>query len=188
VKPFFLSLKWQAVISVSLMLALGVGLVAYFGQINLEQTYQSQRNRVHQDRQKSVNTALATLQREMTNIANHMQGIATRSALSTASPHPSSAQESLYQVLKQNWDQLNFEWGLGAINLYSLDGNPLFTLGAPIIHDLISMELIQQVGQTEAPMAQVYCNHSCWQVVAVPILLEQAWQAPQKSPLLLACR
>jgi len=164
-KHIFLSLKWQAAISVSLILLLGVGLVTYFGQDNLEQTFLSQRDRVYQDRQQSLNTALETLQRQMTNIANHMQGVATRSALP-------SAQARLLSILEQNWDQLNFEWGLGTITLYSPQGEIISTLGSSVIEQLLPVELVMEISRAEEPKAQIRCSRSCWQMVAVPTLLD----------------
>ena len=146
---------------------MGIGLVTFFGQKNLEQTYLSQRNRVFQDRQQTLNTALKTLQRELINIANHMQGVAERT------PPPSNqTRERLLSVLEKNWDQLNFEWGLGAITLYSSKGEIISTLGSSVIDRLLTKELVMKIQRAEKPMAHVRCSLSCWQIVAVPALLD----------------
>jgi len=172
-KPFFLSLKWQAAISVSLILLLGVGLVTYFGQKNLEQTYLGQRNRVYQDRQQTLNTALLAPQRQMINIANHMQGIAARRTLSSSfTAQTAKSSVNLSTVLEQNWDQLNFEWGLSSISVYSPQGEIISTLGSPLIERLLPKSWVIEVARAEQPMAQIHCDRSCRQIVAVPTLLD----------------
>lgn len=158
---FFLSIRWQVAISISVILVIGFGLLTYLGQNNLEQTYQSQRTRVYHDRQQALSTSLNTLHRQLTNIANHMQGIATRVA---------REDYRLPEVLAYNWDDLNFEWGVDGIAVFSSQGLMNYALGTPILEQLVTAQWIRSITASERPLHQIRCLRSCWQLVAVPAL------------------
>lgn len=168
-KKGFLSLKWQAVISVSLILVLGIGLLTYLGKKNLEQTYINQRDRVFQDRHQAVTSALKSMQLQMMHLASHMQGLAGQ----TDSTSP-LFKDNLEATLKKNWDQLNFEWGVDSITLYNTNGEILSSLGPPSTAQLLPKAWIIDTGHSETPIAQVWCYRSCWQVVVVPVLLDES--------------
>ncbi len=165
-KARFLSLKWQAVISVSLILVLGISFITYFGKNNLEQTYSNQRDRVFRNRHQAVTSALKSLQLQLMHLASHMQGSAGRDL-----PAAKDAKQRLLDTLDQNWDQLNFEWGVDAAILYNDKAETLLTLGLPAIAQLLPKEWILETGRAETPLAKVWCQRSCWQVVVVPMLL-----------------
>ena len=162
-KPEFLSLKWQAVISVSLILVTGVGLITYFGKNNLEQTYHNQRERVLQDRHQAVASSQHAIQLQLMHLARHMQGLRGRNQTQAHTPLP--------EVLNKHWDQLNFEWGVDAVILYDTRATAQFSLGAPAIAQRLPKEWVLSTGRSETPMAQIWCQRSCWQVVLVPTLL-----------------
>jgi len=165
----FLSLKWQAAISVSLILILGVGLVTYLGKKNLEQTYVNQRERVFQDRHRAVTSALKSMQLQMMHLASHMQGLANQANLTST-----LSKNSLEATLEKNWDQLNFEWGVDSITLFSPEGDHLSSMGLPSTAQLLPKQWIINTGRSETPIAQVWCHRSCWQVVVVPVLLDES--------------
>lgn len=165
----FLSLKWQAVISVSLILVLGIGVITYYGKKNLEQNYLNHRQSVFQSRQQSVSTALKVMQLQMMHLASYMQGMARQS-----DKHSESVAAGLIATLRDQWDHLNFEWGLDSISFYDQRGEPLLMLGLPYSQQLLPMEWITSTGASETPTAQVWCYRSCWQVVVVPVLLDDA--------------
>lgn len=167
-ESFFLSIRWQVALSVSLILLLGFGLVTYLGQKNLEQTYLNQRNRVLHDRQQALTTSLNTLQRQLTNIANHMQGVAARTEESGE-----LTGERLRSVLKTNWDDLDFEWGVDGLALFTQQGNAEYSLGTPLLEQLVPADWISQVADNEIPLTQIRCKQSCWQVIAVPVLMQE---------------
>lgn len=161
----FLSLKWQAVLSVSFILVLGVGLITYFGKNNLEQTYANQRDRVFQDRRQAVTGALQAMQLQLLQLAGHMQGLAGLSA--------GGAREAMVDTLERNWDQLNFEWGVEAIELFAADGAIIGAWGGRSPEASLSADWIARANRLEAPVAEVWCQRSCWQTVNVPVFLDQ---------------
>lgn len=162
----FLSLKWQVAISVSLILFLGIGLITIFGQNNLEQTFIQERDRILKDRQRSINTALFSIQKQLLHIAGHLQGQA-------AQLDPDlSLRKRLSQTVHSNWDQLNFEWEVDAVLLYGSDQEAWLQLGLPSMQSLLPKEWLNAVYRSESPLDKILCRHSCWQVVAVPVLID----------------
>ena len=168
-KTRFLSLKWQAVLSMSLILIFGIGLITYYGKSNLERNYLNQRENVFQSRHQAVTTTLKVMQLQMMHLASYMQGLAGQ-------PDGVDATKNmgLVSTLERNWDQMNFEWGIDAIVLYRDDGGIVSAFGMPISNQLVPMEWVIATGNTETPTAQVWCYNSCWQVVVVPVLLDNS--------------
>ncbi|WP_299771664.1 EAL domain-containing protein [uncultured Pseudoteredinibacter sp.] len=162
----FLSLKWQVAISVSLILFLGIGLITSFGQKNLEETFIQERERILKDRQRSINTALLSIQGQLLHLAGHLQGQAAQRT------EPNSLRERLSDSIHSNWDQLNFEWEVDAVLLYGSEQEPWLHLGLPTMQSLLPKEWLNAVYSSESPLDKILCRHSCWQVVAVPVLID----------------
>ncbi|TQV69894.1 EAL domain-containing protein [Exilibacterium tricleocarpae] len=164
-KKSFLSLKWQAVLSVSFILVLGVGLITYFGKNNLEQTYVNQRDRVFQDRQKAVAGALQAMQLQLLQLAGHMQGLAG------ATEEGVGSADALRRTLEYNWDQLNFEWDVDAMVLYNTVGSVIDAWGGGVPAQALSAQWVAEANRVEAPVTEIWCDRSCWQTVSVPVFL-----------------
>jgi len=161
----FMSLKWQVAISVSLILICGFGIITSLGHSNLQQTYINERGRVYEDRQRSVNTALKSIQLQLTRIASHLQGLASQNTDSDI------VKSKLSQVIHTNWDQLSFDWGVDSLMLYGPEGEVWQAMGKPIIQNLVSQQWLDDAHRSEAPLDKVLCRRSCWQFVAVPVLV-----------------
>lgn len=162
----FLSLKWQVAISVSLILFLGIGLITSFGQKNLEQTFIQERDRILKDRQRSINTALFSIREQLLHLAGHLQGQAAQVDSNLDLRH------RLSQTVHSNWDQLNFEWEVDAVLLYGSEQEAWLQLGLPTMQSLLPKEWLQAVYRSESPLDKILCRQSCWQVVAVPVLID----------------
>ena len=169
-----LSLKWQAAISFTVILVVGVGLVTYFSRNNLQLTYDNQRQQVFLNRHRAVTSALNTMQLQMMRLASHMQGLA---AQPDAALEPAGTQQPgqrLQQVLAHHWDQLNFEWRIDSAALFHSNGEIASTFGPVGSAQLLPKHWIVETGQSETPTAQIWCNRSCWQIALVPVLLDES--------------
>ncbi len=157
----YLSLKWQALISVSLVLIISFSLLAYSGKRNLEQTFTSERERVFQNRQRTVTASLGSIKLQLQRIAEHLQG----QARSQSSSDPKQA---LIQTLNNNWQQVNNVWGVDSISLLDENKNMTASWGEPL--DLISVpqEWFAQVKQSNEPLSRVWCQGDCSQLVIIP--------------------
>ncbi len=173
----FLSLKWQAVLGVSFILTFGIGLITYFGKKNLEQTYVNQRDRVFQDRRQAITGALQSMQLQLLQLASHMQGLASHTQGQKALDNSGQeAQTALRETLERNWDQLNFEWGIDAVALYDTRGEAYahwFSQESALpARGVVPAPWVARASRQETPVTEIWCAHSCWQVVIVPVLLE----------------
>ncbi|MCV6624785.1 MAG: EAL domain-containing protein [Cellvibrionaceae bacterium] len=141
-------------------------MITYFGQQNLEQTFLNERDRILKDRQRSINTALESIQIQLLHLAGHLQGLASQ-----GDPQQ-SLRKRLEQVAVQNWDLLNFEWEVDALLLYGSEREPWLQLGMPAIAKLLPPQWLDDVYQAESPVSRIMCRNSCWQIVATPVLID----------------
>ncbi len=162
----FLSLKWQAVISVSLVLIFSFGLLTINGRSNLEQTFESERERVFFDRQKAVSASLDTIKLQLQRLAGHMQGQAILIKDTTRS-------QALIQTIATHWDQLNFDWGVDSITILSPSNNVSGHWGQEIGLETFPVDWLETARSTEATVSQVWCPTICTQVAIVPVILER---------------
>lgn len=161
----FVSLTWQVTLSVGLILTLGVGLITYFGRSYLEQTYIDERERVFNDRQLSIITALHSIQTQLVNLASHLQGQATQL------DKQRTIKQRLIDTANGNWDQLNFEWEVDALLLFGPDKQTWLSLGMPSVQQLLPENWLEQVYQSGVQKNKIICRKLCWQVVAAPVLI-----------------
>ncbi|MCD9459618.1 EAL domain-containing protein [Marinibactrum halimedae] len=163
----FLSLKWQAVIVVSVVLFSAISLLTYFGKKNLDITHINERNRVFEDRQQAVNGALAGIQLQLLRLASHMQDQAQQDSDTTM-----STQARLISVLEKNWGQLNFDWGVDSLLLVDDHNASLASWGNKVDPAQIPEQWKSTVKSSESPVTRVWCPTTCLQVVIVPVLLD----------------
>ncbi len=163
----YLSLKWQAVISVSLVLIFSFGLLTINGRSNLEQTFESERERVFFDRQKAVSASLDTIKLQLQRLAGHMQGQAflSNGTLDT---------KGLEKTISTHWDQLSFDWGVDSIVILSPEDTEKGTWGRPMDIANFPQEWLKTARETEATVSQIWCPTSCTQVAVVPVILDSA--------------
>jgi len=166
-KTSYLSLKWQALIGVSLILIASFGFLTFIGKKNLEENYFSERERIFKDRQKTISASLANTQLQLMRLAGHMQGQAL------LEPGKLSFLQQMQSVIDRNWDQLNFEWGVDSVALFSAQEQALAKWGRPLDIDHIPGEWLRSVRRNEEPAGKIWCPDYCLQMQIVPILQDQ---------------
>ncbi len=158
----FLSLKWQAVVFVSVILIIGGGLFAFYGKQGLEQAYANDRERRFVDRRYAIEASLLTIQSQLIRLAGHMQGLAVEQ-------HAAADVATISSVIGSNWGQLNFEWGVDSIVITDADGRLLNHWGSELDVAAMPDDWARQVLAEEQPLAKIWCPSACVTVALLPI-------------------
>lgn len=158
----YISLKWQALLVISLVMLFGGSLFAAFGQREVERAFEYDRARAYEDRRRAVHAALDNLQAQLVKLASHMQGL-----LQEALPHQQA--ESLADVIDANWGMMNFEWGVDRASIVSADGQLVSSWGGEIDVESVPGVWRSSVLEDERPSTHVWCEETCYALALVPV-------------------
>ena len=161
----YISLKWQAVVVVSLVLLLSGCLFAYLGNQGLRQAYARDLERQYRDRRQAIGAALLASQQQLVRLANHLQGVAVELGAR-------GNDSSLLQVLDIHWGQLSFDWGVEGLAVVDRDMNLQGEWGQTVIASKVPRDWLQEVLQSEQPLTRVWCPSDCIASAMVPAIID----------------
>lgn len=174
---FFLSLKWQVVLLVTLTLAIGFGFLAHQKYKHLLTLHQHQRGEIYAARQQTLFATLKDVELQLYRLVNHMQSQSLgvppndNSMVEGAARH-SERLHGLSATLSRHWNDLEMEWNLSFAYLLDDKGKPIEHWGEILNIQSIPAEWLTSVVQQESPMSQVLCAKTCYQLLLAPIFKE----------------
>ncbi len=171
-KPYFFSLKWSALLFLSLVLIIINTYFYYYHKSGLEEGFQADRNLVFQ--RNSVQ-----LEGLLHQSSNYLQQIAEviPSLYGMQSLFEKDDIRSVYDLFDSKWPTFQIQVNIDTVGFYNFEGESLKMWGdtellqdsfAPLIAKLLSDHRV-----LEKPIVKIYCNLICRQYVLVPVFSQQ---------------
>ncbi|NOY62845.1 MAG: EAL domain-containing protein [Gammaproteobacteria bacterium] len=165
----FLSLKWQAVLLVSIVLVavnVAISLLSYH---SLSDQFEHERTVAQQRHAQQLSGLIKQSEQKLQQLGDMLptfDGIKAALAKGDA--------DLISNQLEKHWPTLHIDLGIDSVAFYG-NGNQLITYKntkrqTPIKQSL--SELVKAANDRETPAALLNCNHGCLQYVAVPLLID----------------
>jgi len=159
----FFSLKWKAVLLLSLILILVNTGLAGLGYVQLKRQFTHQQEQLRRQQVQELEALLDSSFQELEQLASMVPHMAPDG------PQGRSISSQLLTVFREQSSTLEFDWGLDGASFYGPDNQLLFSW-RPLEKRGRYLSMIQEVNQTEQPDHRLECRDLCRQLVAVPIL------------------
>ncbi|WP_371824774.1 EAL domain-containing protein [Marinobacter sp. MDS2] len=173
----FLSVKWKAVIFLSLVFLVITGAWVSHHIYNTLNTYDS---RVDENRVKQQQLLMQLLDDNFMRLSQLSQLIAEMPAIQQADFNETPS--ALADVLQQQWSQLNIHTGLDFIGIYGIDGthvasgyNQALFQNTKALEEAISTAM--RTNRDSSPDSFLFCYTGCSQFVVEPFVLDSGDEA-----------
>jgi diguanylate cyclase (GGDEF)-like protein/PAS domain S-box-containing protein len=164
-KSRFFSLKWKAVLMLSLVLILVNAGLAGLGYKQLKEQFDQQQTRLRQQQIQQLDALLSNSFNELEQIASLIPDMAPARSLTESMRH------RLERVFAKQSATLEFDWGLDEASYFSSDNKLLFSW-RPTMQIKRFHAMIEEVNANERPDYKLDCLDRCRQYMAIPVLEE----------------
>jgi len=155
----FVSLKFKAIVIVSLLLATLSGIVALQSELQLNRLSDNQHESNFERYAKEVSGLIRQSHNHLLQLGDIIPLLKTNSS--------GPAGEPLALTLDQHWEYIQINWGLESLGLFNRNGQAIRTWGSRIEHD---SERLANLADAGLPDSWVLCDPSCFLRSATPIL------------------
>lgn len=174
--PRFMSLRWQALIALSLVLFLVNGTLAYMAYQQANAQYELQQSGVRENQIRQLRGLVARNFEEMTRLVNVIPLLGPE----TEANQDEDVGERLRRGLESEGTLLGLEWDLRSIYWLTPAGRP--ALVWPVDSPPLGPELIRSLTRQEEGVDQVLaCQPECLQYLSAPLL----WRGQPAGTLVL---
>ncbi len=159
----FLSLKWKALITTTVMLVV-LGLIFSFqSNHQLRNLFENQRWATQQKNHEEIRNLLVHAFDQLLKFSDVVPLMVNHEAEPIQSHHP------IRNMIDQHAQYIQINWGVESILLYDHLGKPLKSWNSLLAEK--THALATQVAHTSTPMNNLLCKAQCYQVTTTPILL-----------------
>jgi len=166
----FISLKWKALLILTLVMALTVAVVSWFAYRNLLDQFEERLAADHASYREVVQALTSQTAQHLTNLGELI-------------PYPGNMQAALGSgdpdriavELERHMPMLDFSTGITTVRFFDLDNHLVAQLDSPMADELpgnYPQRWIRQVNESEQPFDTIFCHTACIQVVVTPVLAE----------------
>lgn len=153
------SLKWQAVIVVSLVLALSAGAIQWVIEKRISRQFDAVRSEHLQVLLRGWRETLRNGEETLLQLATFIP------LLNSGSKHAPSVAD----IIARHATLLNLEWDLQVLAFYGMDGKSQGSWSSSSI-PRIATQWIDFARTSLEPVAKIHCDTSCMQYLAVPVM------------------
>ncbi len=159
----FFSLKWKAVLILSLVLIIVNAGLAGMGYQQLKKQFARQQNQLRQQQTQELNALINNSFDELEQIASLIPSMAPPLTA------PESMPARLAKVFADQSATLEFDWGLDEASYFSAENLLLFSWRRTENIERFT-PMIEEVNASERPDFRLDCLNQCRQYIAVPVL------------------
>ena len=166
-KPRFLSLKWKSFIALSLVLLTVNAGLAYLVFAKASRQHESRQSDRREAQVRELHVVLSKGLESVSTFASFIPLLSAQ-AFSADSGQPD---KTISAVMAEHGLLLTVEWGVEGVHYFEAGQLVQPVLSWPLGRNVPPVEeSLRRAGLDEVPQGQLYCEHSCYQVVTQPLL------------------
>lgn len=159
----YLSLVWQAILSVSLATLLASGAIVLFGKFTLDKNYEQERVRIQRSYQQAFQGILQGVKSDRVDLGWLIP------TLLDASVPKAKALKAIKKIIDNNWFQIELESDIESAFLFTKDGRLIGNWGNTDYEKQLGIGL-DFVAKHESPFDSILCMDNCIHFHASPFL------------------